>query len=485
MFVLLSWRDEEAITLLTPNGVDGIALIRCTWCTIRGSRKCDVNVPNRFFHVQCNSQTLRFFSCYIITTQDEEGIQEIETIVWKARAFSKKDKRLLLPFEAYNLCKNSEEFSYEHDGTMRNCENIRDDENIRQIVCTIQEVANACPQSCGRCCEDDPFYKLTNLQNEIKGCTWIDTNEDHFCGEYLNSRMVRDACPVACNICKSLVPLSLDVNTSSENSATNTPTTRSSKSHCSKSSKKTCTPSAQPSKAPSVQPSVTPSVKPSLSLSPSDQPSFLPSKIPSDQPSSNPSSQPSYIPSEQPSHCNDELGWVVGGNSTYSGMTCADIASSKLSLRVVGNWCDLIENMDDTVFESKSISMACCVCGGGDHQSSAPSTSYPTLHAYPSANPSAQPSTCRNEPGWHFDKTDGGIEMGCEALEANPKKLCAQFASFEYKQKTTALACCVCGGGDHQSVVPTSLPSMEPSKKPSGIPSFFPSVIPSTTPSLR
>ena len=127
--------------------------------------------------------------------------------------------------------------------------------------------------------------------------------------------------------------------------------------------------------------------------------------------------------------------------------------------------------MDDTVFEAKIISMACCSCGGGDHQSSAPSTSHPTLHAYPSAQPSAQPSTCRDEPGWHFDKTVDGIEMGCEALEGNPEKLCAQFASFEYKQKTVALACCVCGGGDHKSVAPSSNPTAIPSKEPSMEPS--------------
>ena len=117
--------------------------------------------------------------------------------------------------------------------------------------------------------------------------------------------------------------------------------------------------------------------------------------------------------------------------------------------------------------------MACCVCGGGNHQSSAPSTSYPTLHAYPSTEPSTEPTACEDEPGWFFDTLkDGTTKLGCAAFESNPEELCKKFGEIEHNHKTAALACCICGGGDHQSVAPSSSPSLLPSSEPSIKPSI-------------
>jgi|AntRauTorckE5430_2_1112549.scaffolds.fasta_scaffold00299_9 hypothetical protein len=115
--------------------------------------------------------------------------------------------------------------------------------------------------------------------------------------------------------------------------------------------------------------------------------------------------------------------------------------------------------------------MACCECGGGNHQSSTPSTSNPTLHAYPSAEPSTEPTACTDEPGWFYDILNDGTKLGCTAFEGDPEDMCTRFGKFEHEHKTAALACCLCGGGDHQSVTPSSSPSLHPSSNPSINPS--------------
>ena len=128
-----------------------------------------------------------------------------------------------------------------------------------------------------------------------------------------------------------------------------------------------------------------------------------------------------------------------------------------------------------TSFILLQVSQACCICGGSDVQSSFPSTSQPTLHAYPSSAPSSQPSVCRDEPGWFFDTLGEGINtklLGCSALDGDPQVMCEQFGDKEFDHKTAKLACCVCGGGDHQSVFPSSSPSLEPSREPSTEPSI-------------
>jgi hypothetical protein len=83
--------------------------------------------------------------------------------------------------------------------------------------------------------------------------------------------------------------------------------------------------------------------------------------------------------------------------------------------------------------------------GGGIHQSSTPSTSNPTLHAYPSLIPSSQPSKCEDEADWFYDYTPTGAKLGCGVVMNNPEKLCAKIGHFSYKRKTAYLACCMCG----------------------------------------
>ena len=198
--------------------------------------------------------------------------------------------------------------------------------------------------------------------------------------------------------------------------------------------------------------------------SPSTAPSMVPSTVPSDAPSS--------VPSE----CVDEEGWTVGGESKFQNMTCSDIDANP------EHWCGLLQGISDTQNFGKGINEACCLCHGSTFKttypsltpSSKPSVSQsPTLHAYPSSEPSSQPSQCVDEPGWHIKATmDDGtdVQVTCEWFGDNVN-LCEQFKDCEYNAKTPALACCLCGGGDHQSVAPSTSPSSQPSAEPSFQPS--------------
>lgn len=202
--------------------------------------------------------------------------------------------------------------------------------------------------------------------------------------------------------------------------------------------------------------------------------SQTPSQVPST--SMNPSPAPSSIPSETPSECVDEEGWTVGGDSEFQNMTCAHIDGDP------EKWCDLLQGISSTQNLSKSISEACCLCHGSTFKTTYPSTApsskpsisqLPTLHEYPSSEPSSQPSVCRDEPNWHFktQKDDGTVvEVSC-AMFGDNEELCEQFKDFEHEAKTPALACCICGGGDHQSVAPSTSPSSQPSSEPSFQPS--------------
>lgn len=216
-----------------------------------------------------------------------------------------------------------------------------------------------------------------------------------------------------------------------------------------------------------------------------------PSQVPSQ--SINPTAAPSAVPSDSPSECIDEEGWTVGGTSKFQNMTCVQIEEYP------EKWCDLLQGISDTQNLGKSVSEACCACHGSTFKTTYPSlaptlkpsvSQLPSLHAYPSSEPSSQPSVCRDEPNWHFKtKKDDGtvVEVNCDWFGDNAD-LCEQFKDSEYEAKTPYVACCICGGGDHQSVAPSSspssLPSSEPSSQPSKsvAPSDQPSVLPSVSP---
>ena len=115
---------------------------------------------------------------------------------------------------AQTLCYNSPSFRIDNDPD-KPCSWLRygskKNENRREAHCTSFEVYQACPQSCGSCCEDDPTYEFKILSKEMKDCEWLSKTEfrqQKWCGDsddqfktYQNGRMIRAACPVTCDFC--------------------------------------------------------------------------------------------------------------------------------------------------------------------------------------------------------------------------------------------------------------------------------------------
>lgn len=153
-------------------------------------------------------------------------------------------------------------------------------------------------------------------------------------------------------------------------------------------------------------------------------------------------------------------------------MTCTQVESEQL-------WCDAIWAINDHAFNGKGVKEACCYCGGNKFFSTYPSTSpssRPTISSRPtvisespSAMPSSRPSQCLDEPNWFFNSEN---KLGCAAISEKPEAYCQQFSDIWYKDKNTYLACCTCGGGLHQSVAPSSFPTLSPSNVPSARPSL-------------
>ena len=146
---------------------------------------------------------------------------------------------------------------------------------------------------------------------------------------------------------------------------------------------------------------------------------------------------------------------------------------------------------------------------GGDHQSVKPSsmpTSQPTSlpsqlpsvskspsqfpSAKPSINPSLmpslRPSVCQNDSNWRVGGSSRYKAMTCEDIESDPVKWCTFLENpinAVFNDKRVSDACCECGGGEHHSITPTSVPSSGPTT--SSVPSLSPSHNLSSQPSTR
>jgi hypothetical protein len=109
-------------------------------------------------------------------------------------------------------------------------------------------------------------------------------------------------------------------------------------------------------------------------------------------------------------------------------------------------WCPFYESF---IRDGKSPSEACCVCGGGDHQTIMPSSipssipsAIPSVSPYPSVLQSASPSAqCVDYTDYVWDSTLG---FGCAELAAN---FCSNVSDVVVNGRNAAAACCVCGGG--------------------------------------
>ena len=220
------------------------------------------------------------------------------------------------------LCVNSETFRYLHDGKLRTCRNIRIREDRRQKLCLIESVNEACPQTCGRCCQDLIDYTFTRFNGYPGTCNWLRQKRlriNKYCNyidKSFNGRTVRDGCPVTCNLCFSNIEIGSSKPTisppptkmvSAEPSKSPTDRPSSPPSPFPSTSRPTLKPSISPSDFPSQYPSDKLSLKPSEfpsnkpSLKPSQYPSSKPSEFPSNKPSSEPSQYPSLKPSQFPS----------------------------------------------------------------------------------------------------------------------------------------------------------------------------------------
>jgi len=214
------------------------------------------------------------------------------------------------------------------------------------------------------------------------------------------------------------------------------------------------------------------------------------------------SSHPSRVPTTAPTVCEDDDNWMSGGTvPVLSGLSCDALGENE-------SYCAVLDDPQFSNF-SKSVSQACCICGGSKLLSPSPSiasSDRPSVSpsnsasALPTSQPSQialqSPSTCVDEPDWRFVQGTN-VALGCSAFDAAPSLFCKQVGDIGFisNGKSVYEACCVCGGGQHveaassqrPSQVPTSSSSapslsIQPSFRPSASPSSKPSNIPSNEP---
>ena len=215
------------------------------------------------------------------------------------------------------------------------------------------------------------------------------------------------------------------------------------------------------------------------------------------------SREPSSVPSvsmmpsfnsSAPSVCVDEEDWIVGGNSTYAGFTCAQLSSMNNT-----KWCEAIMQQFNSTYHGKAVNEACCACDGSKFRNIAPSSvpsekpsisESPSMNTFPSSVPSSEPTKCVDEPNWYF-YNDTGHQLGCEDLIVNYTigiDMCERFKNIYSDSKTVTTACCLCGGGINVSRAPSDTPSLSqiPSHSPSlsSAPSDAPSNIPTNSPTV-
>lgn len=166
----------------------------------------------------------------------------------------------LLCSSIVEACFNNPEYRRYYAGMLRDCRNIRIDSFRREQLCIFDEVKENCPQTCGIYCVDDPEYSFKLKKKKLGGrkCNWLSTLErrETYCKRWSNKRMIRDACPIACNFCQAaLLP---KAPTPSPFEGTKRPTTQPSK-------PPTVAPTKTPTKNPTTSPSKHPTVSPTFS----------------------------------------------------------------------------------------------------------------------------------------------------------------------------------------------------------------------------
>ncbi|GFH54739.1 hypothetical protein CTEN210_11215 [Chaetoceros tenuissimus] len=325
-------------------------------------------------------------------------------------------------------CLNSPTFKidYEEDDRIKTltCISIRWKFSRREALCPLPEVNEKCAHTCGRCCEDDPDYVLTTNLETLKRCAWVGQKEVRmirYCDTWNSGRMVRDACPAACNYCFPAIQAIVTEQPSFIPSQF--PSER--------------VPSASPSLLPTNLPTNLPSIQPSVL--PSVTPSNLPSLYPSNSPSFIPSSLPSFVPSNEPS--------LTPSISNSPSIMPSSIPSSLPSLSMVPSSSPSVSNAPST----------------SPSTSSAPSD-FPSNSNSPSSSPSDLPS---------FNPTSLPSMLPSQLPSISPSFLPSTIPSSSPSARS-----------DTPSSAPSAQPSMILSDKPSLAPSISPSKIPSSKPSV-
>ena len=92
---------------------------------------------------------------------------------------------------------------------VKSCRWVRNKEFRRVHQCKRVDVNTACPVSCGVCCRDDVTYTFETDFGPIEDCAWIakrpGVRGPRYCDEYLNKKVVKDACPLTCGLCKNSI----------------------------------------------------------------------------------------------------------------------------------------------------------------------------------------------------------------------------------------------------------------------------------------
>ena len=127
---------------------------------------------------------------------------------------------------ASSTCENDSNWNFA-DSPKVTCKWIRNKEKRRQKFCPKPGIEDACPQACGVCCENDVAYRFD--VNEVpRDCDWVSSpinRQTTYCDTFQNDKMVRDACPVACNRCLSTVTPAPTPSTSTPATPSPTPIT--------------------------------------------------------------------------------------------------------------------------------------------------------------------------------------------------------------------------------------------------------------------
>mmetsp|Transcript_5628 Transcript_5628/g.8345 ORF Transcript_5628/g.8345 Transcript_5628/m.8345 type:complete len:339 (-) Transcript_5628:147-1163(-) len=221
-------------------------------------------------------------------------------------------------------CFNDAKYRYKND-QKRSCKFIRKKELRRQKFCTIVEVNESCPQTCGSCCVDNPDYEFKLLfdKKQKRGCQWLSKPErrDKYCKSWNNGSMIRNECVFSCNVCQpGILPVLPDPPTPSPSlEPTDAPSTNPTNEPTPKPSNfPTSDPTSAPTSAPTSSPTSAPTRSPTRP--PTQSPSIRPTAEPSPNPTRSPTKSPTDAPIKiiAPSDCSNDPEYNLFGNSAMN-----------------------------------------------------------------------------------------------------------------------------------------------------------------------